>query len=403
VITDADRYDRQRRIKGWNQTALLGARVLVAGAGALGNELIKNLVLLGVGHLLVVDFDRIERSNLSRTVLFRDRDVGRAKAQVAVEAAASLNPDVALHALDGDLFYDVGLGFYRHCDLVVGGLDSLAARAQVGTSCALAGVPFLDGGMWALGGEVRWFMPGDGPCFECTLSDEDRDRAHERRSCTGFRDVDAEPGERRVPTTVSTAAVIGGLLAQETARYLCGWEVHAGQAAVYNGVAWTMHLTTLSRDLGCPYHEPYRDVIELQAGAADLTGAALLSQAREDLGDAAILELGRDFLLGFRCPSCDRSEAVNVPLGRVAADRARCPYCGATRAARIVAHLDGSEPYAGRPLAALGVPPGEVLAVRAGGGVALYELTADVRGVWVGGMDDGRQTMDDSGCVRGIG
>lgn len=386
---NADRYDRQRRIEGWDQAALLRSRVLVAGAGALGNELIKNLVLLGVGHLLVIDFDHIERSNLSRTVLFRDADVGRAKAQAAIEAAARLNPDVDLRAIDGDLFYDVGLGLYRHCDLVVGGLDNLAARSQVGVSCALADTPFLDGGMWALGGEARWFMPGEGPCFECTLSDADRARAHERRSCTGFRIEDAESvdGERHVPTTVSTAAVIGGLLAQETARYLCGWDVHEGQAAVYNGLTLTMHRTTLSRDPDCPYHHAYQDVIELDARATDLTGIAFLERAEADLGADAILELGRDFLLGFDCSNCGRAERVNAPVGRVDATRERCPHCGATREAHIISYLDGSEPHATRPLSALGVPLGEVLAARARdvkepGCLRLYELTGDVHDLW---------------------
>jgi adenylyltransferase/sulfurtransferase len=381
---DADRYDRQRRIDGWDQAALLRARVLVAGAGALGNELLKNLVLLGVGHLLVVDFDQIEHSNLSRTVLFRESDVGRAKARAAVEAAAHLNPDVNLRALEGDLFYDVGLGLYRHCDLVVGGLDNLAARSQVGVSCALAGVPFLDGGMWALGGEVRWFMADEGPCFDCTLSDADRERAHERRSCTGLRLEDADPYQRHVPTTVSTAAVIGGLLAQETARYLCGWDVHVGQAAVYNGLSLTMHRTTLSRDPDCPNHTPYRDVIELDAGAADLTGHALLERARADLGASAIVELGRDVLLDFHCPHCGRVEAVNAPLGRVDVERARCPHCEATREAHILSHLDDNTAEAERSLSALGVPPGEILAVRTEQAerLQLYELTADVNDLW---------------------
>ena len=382
---EADRYDRQQRIAGWDQAALARARVLVAGAGALGNELLKNLVLLGVGHLLVVDFDHIERSNLSRTVLFRDADVGRPKAQTAVEAAARLNPDVRLHALDGDLFYDLGLGFYRHCDLVVSGLDSLAARAQVGTSCALAGAPFLDGGMWALGGEVRWFLPGDGPCFECTLSDADRARAAERRSCTGLRTAEDTADGQPVPTTVTTAAVIGGLLAQETARCLCGWPVYAGEAAVYNGLALTMHRTALVRDPACPYHAPYRDVVELDERAAALTARALLRRAAADLGTPAgppILELGRDFLLAFHCPACGRREAVDAPLGRVDEARQACPHCAAPRRTEILSHLDGSEPAAGRPLAGLGVPPGEVLAVRSGPRLRLYELTGDVKAMW---------------------
>ncbi|MDX9956169.1 MAG: ThiF family adenylyltransferase, partial [Anaerolineae bacterium] len=207
----AERYDRQQRIAGWDQSALQRARVLVAGAGALGNEVLKNLALLGVGRLLVVDFDRIERSNLSRTALFTDADVGQPKATIAARAAARLNPDPVVRGIDGDLFFDVGLGLYRHANLVVGGLDNLGARVEVATSCALAGVPYLDGGMWALGGEVRWFVPGDGPCFACTLTPADWERAADRHSCTGLRlDVDADA--LHVPTTISTAAIIGGLL-----------------------------------------------------------------------------------------------------------------------------------------------------------------------------------------------
>lgn len=378
----ADRYDRQQRIDGWDQAALARARVLIAGAGAVGNELIKNLALLGVGHLLIVDFDRIEESNLSRTVLFENSDVGRAKAPVAAQAAARLNPELDVRYIDGDLFYDLGLGFYRHCDLVVGGLDSLAARSQVGLSCALAGIPFLDGGMWALGGEVRWFMAGDGPCFECTLSEEDRRRAYERRSCTGFRRQEFEPFERRVPTAVSTAAIIGGLLAQETSRYLCGWEVAAGQAAVYNGLTLTMHRTTLSRDPNCPYHQPYPDVIELDRRAAELTGRELLDRAAADLGGSPLLALGRDFLLGFDCPNCHRREPVAAFLNQVNEEQVTCPHCGAQRQPEIVSHLDDRSAYADRSLSELGVPPGEVLAVRMGAALKLYELSGDVADFW---------------------
>src|SRR5689334_17642368 len=102
---EANRYDRQERITGWDQAALRNAYVLVAGAGALGNELIKNLTLMGVGHLLIIDSDTIEPSNLSRTVLFRETDIGKPKAQTAAKAAALLNPEVDLRWIDGDLFF----------------------------------------------------------------------------------------------------------------------------------------------------------------------------------------------------------------------------------------------------------------------------------------------------------
>src|SRR6185436_1639963 len=82
-----DRYARHRLIEGWDQERLAAARVLVAGAGAIGNEVIKLLALLGVGNILIVDFDHIEISNLTRSMLFRDADIGKSKALVAAERA----------------------------------------------------------------------------------------------------------------------------------------------------------------------------------------------------------------------------------------------------------------------------------------------------------------------------
>ena len=79
LAAEEDRFARFRLISWWDQQRLERARVLVVGAGALGNEIIKNLALLGIGHLFVADRDRIEMSNLSRSVLFRRADCGRTK------------------------------------------------------------------------------------------------------------------------------------------------------------------------------------------------------------------------------------------------------------------------------------------------------------------------------------
>src|SRR3954470_15782936 len=86
-IDDADRYGRLRLIPWWRQERLASARVLVVGAGGGGDEVIKNLALLGVGTTLVIDLDDVEPSNLSRSVLFRVADGGRPKAEVAAERA----------------------------------------------------------------------------------------------------------------------------------------------------------------------------------------------------------------------------------------------------------------------------------------------------------------------------
>lgn len=102
------------------------ARVLVAGAGALGNEVIKDLALFGVGHIYVVDFDRIEVSNLTRSVLFREEDAfaHRYKAEVAAARAVEINPQIEVTPIVGNLFSEVGLGLYRSVDVIIGCLDS---------------------------------------------------------------------------------------------------------------------------------------------------------------------------------------------------------------------------------------------------------------------------------------
>ena len=82
-----DRYARHRLVDGWDQDKIARASVMVVGAGAIGNEVIKLLALYGVGHVLIVDFDTVELSNLSRSLLFREADIGRAKAVVAAERA----------------------------------------------------------------------------------------------------------------------------------------------------------------------------------------------------------------------------------------------------------------------------------------------------------------------------
>src|ERR1700730_6982349 len=99
VIDEDDRYNRLRLIPWWRQDRLQAANVLVVGAGALGNEVIKNLALLGVGHVPGIDVDTVEPSNLSRSVLFRAGDGGQPKALVAARRALEINPDVAFVSL----------------------------------------------------------------------------------------------------------------------------------------------------------------------------------------------------------------------------------------------------------------------------------------------------------------
>jgi adenylyltransferase/sulfurtransferase len=362
-MSGAERHDRQQRIPGWDQARLNAATVLIAGAGALGNEVMKNLALLGVGRLLIVDLDRIEPSNLSRTLLFREADIGRPKAIVAAEAVRQLNPDINVTALDGDLRFVLGLARLHTCSLALGCLDNQGARSFLSRMCLLAGVPLIDGAMWALGGEVRAFLDAEGPCFDCTLTADERTDLWLRYSCSsGFRAADtAAPAA----TTITTTAVIGGLLAQEAARMLLGQPVENGSALVYNGQTGRLHRAGLRRDPACPNHQPldWTTVQALPGAVEEVTAMTLLEYVAPQHTETAILELGRDLLLGFTCPACGRYELIGQPQGLLGSAAATCVHCGAQRRPQVTTTVGIRDPWADWPLARLGLQPGDLISV----------------------------------------
>src|SRR5262245_51402737 len=119
LLDDSDRYSRLRLIAWWDQEKLRAAKVLVVGAGAIGNEVLKNLALVGIGQVFVVDMDVIEDSNLARTILFRQTDRGQSKAFSAAKAIREINPDVRVTSIQGNVMTDVGLGLFRDADVVI--------------------------------------------------------------------------------------------------------------------------------------------------------------------------------------------------------------------------------------------------------------------------------------------
>ena len=169
-----DRYTRLTEL-GWNMDLLRRGTVLVVGAGALGNEIIKNLALAGVGNVLVVDLDVIESHNLTRSVLFRASDVGRRKAEVAALAAVDIEPRMNVRWFDAPFQTTLGLGALGNVDIVLGSLDNIQTRRDLNRACLLTNTPFIDGGLYFLDGDVRTFLPPFPVCFDCTLTQDERD------------------------------------------------------------------------------------------------------------------------------------------------------------------------------------------------------------------------------------
>lgn len=207
----------------WPQDRVEGLRVLVVGAGALGNEVLKNLGLLRVGWVTIMDFDRIEAHNLSRTVLFRTWDAahGRLKAEVAAERLVELHPEVRVQVLLGDVVTDLSLGLLSQVDVVIGCVDNRLARLYLNRLCWRAGKPWVDGGILNLSGQVSVYGPGCA-CYECGLTALAWKEIRTRLGCTDMARRYAAEGH--APTTPIAASIIGALQVQEAIKVALGME-----------------------------------------------------------------------------------------------------------------------------------------------------------------------------------
>jgi adenylyltransferase/sulfurtransferase len=375
AASTADRFDRFRLIGWWDQSRLAQAKVLVIGAGALGNEIVKNLALLGVGNVLIADLDRIENSNLSRSVLYREANNGQSKAEVAAVAAKAIYPGINVHFFHGDVIHDLGLGVFRWADVVLAGLDNREARLTINRHCWKVNRPWIDGAIEQIQGCARVFVP-DGPCYECTMSKIDWELLQRRRSCNLLTRAEMEGG--RTPTTPTISSVIAGVQCQEAIKLLHGLPTIAGKGWVFEGLGADSYLVEYQRKHDCYSHETLDEVISLPHTSEMLTVRELLNFARERLGPDAELEIVRDMLERLTCPQCGAVEELFTSLGRVRAERAFCPNCPGTRRNVVTFYrIRGTESFLDRTLAELGVPPFDILVARSGERMIGLELTAD--------------------------
>jgi molybdopterin/thiamine biosynthesis adenylyltransferase len=378
VDLEEDRYARLRLIPWWDQERLAAARVLVVGAGALGNELCKNLALLGVGRIMVVDMDSIEDTNLTRSVFFRHRDQGQPKAEVIARAVRDLNPDVRIEARVANVIHDLGQGVFRDMDIVFGGLDNREARVWINAVSWKLGKPWVDGAIEIVQGVARLFVPPDGPCYECTMSDMDYKLLSMRRSCALLTREDVVEG--KVPTTPTTASVIAGVQVQEAVKWLHrdrGLPLLAGRGFAFNGLTHDSYVVEYQRREDCPAHETLGEVLATGLSARTATARQVLELVRAQVSPGAVLEFDRELCTAFTCRQCQTRSEVFQALGRLSGKDAACPQCGEPRDAELTHAFDGSEDFLDRPLAALGVPIYDIVRGRDGMNAQHFVLDGD--------------------------
>ena len=336
-------------------------KCVLAGAGALGNEVARVLGLLGVGSVTLVDPDVVEASNLPRSIFFWSKNAaGQNKAAVVSDAASSLFPETRWTA-EGREIADLGFQKLAEASVIFSCVDSDAARLEIAYISTKLGIPVIDGGLGQQNyshGRVTYFAGRkEEACFGCML------RPRKRRELLETWDATVRPcfppgeGETELVSTPTMAGIIGSLQVEFGLRLM--FEAESGIPASSRSVELQIHPARQLQEFRiavsaeCPFHEPFHE-----------SGNGLHPLPRPEASFAELLgSTGSDAVL-LDWPICTEAKCSDCghdwkPMLRLATlRRKRCPMCGSAniREQEIVRSIGLESPWCNASPAALQLP-----------------------------------------------
>jgi molybdopterin/thiamine biosynthesis adenylyltransferase len=250
---DNDRFERSRRLGWFNLNIVKEMNVLVVGAGAIGNETVKNLVLSGFHKISLVDMDFVVKSNLNRCVFFSDEDAerNRMKAEVIKKKIKRLNPSVKVNSYISRIEH-LSDDFIPSFDVVLGCLDNISTRLHLNARCFHHQIPYIDGGTRGLIGKVQVVIPPKTSCLECGMNKTHEKVRNKRLSCTGKDVTFFEP---KLAADINTTSIISAVQTQETLKI-----VHKRYNSVirnmfyYDGNRNIAEVLEVPINPNCPHH-----------------------------------------------------------------------------------------------------------------------------------------------------
>ena len=238
--TQVERYARHlvlREVGGSGQNALLAAKVAVVGAGGLGGPAALYLAAAGVGHVTIIDDDRVDLSNLQRQVQFTTDDIGQPKARVLADRLMALNPDVVAGARIRRLDASNAGKLLHGVDVVLDGTDSFDTRFAVNAAALARSIPLVSGAVGRWNGQVGVFG-APGPCYRCFVPEA----PPEAETCAQVGVVGALTG------------IVGSLMAMEAIKLITGaGKALAGRLWLYDGLSGNSRVVKLARDARCEH------------------------------------------------------------------------------------------------------------------------------------------------------
>jgi molybdopterin/thiamine biosynthesis adenylyltransferase len=213
---DQDKYERSKRLGWFDVNKVKNTKLLVVGAGAIGNETCKNLVLSGYQHISLVDMDYVVNSNLNRCLFFSEEDAKqrRLKVEAIKEKILRLNPKVKLQIYKEKIetFSD---DFIPSHNIVLGCLDNIATRLHLNSHCYYHDVPYVDAATLGLTGKVQVVIPPKTSCLECSLNRTHKKMMNVRMSCTGKNITFFEP---KLAADINTTSIVSAVQVQEALK-----------------------------------------------------------------------------------------------------------------------------------------------------------------------------------------
>jgi molybdopterin/thiamine biosynthesis adenylyltransferase len=238
-----ERYARHiilREVGGAGQAKLLGARVLVVGAGGLGSPLILYLAAAGIGTIGVVDFDIVSLSNLQRQIAHGTKDIGRLKTDSAADAVAAINPETKLVSHSIRIEADNAAELISGYDIVADGSDNFVTRFLIADACYFSKRTLVSAAVTQFDGQLATYKAHEGeyPCYRCLFP--------------------APPPPEEAPNCSeagilgAAAGVMGALQALEVMKEIIGLDDSlAGRLLIYDALSTQFRNVKVPRDPQC--------------------------------------------------------------------------------------------------------------------------------------------------------
>ncbi len=236
------RYSRQMmlpEIDAAGQEALSEARVLIVGLGGLGSPVSMYLASAGAGHLVLVDFDKVDISNLQRQIVHTTPDIGRAKIDSAKEHLQAINPEIKIECIDHALETEELLREATKANVIVDASDNFQTRFALNEASVKTKTPLVSGAAIRFEGQVTVFDPRDetSPCYRCLYGDD----VATQETCTANGVI------------APLLGIIGSIQANETLKLIMGiGETLQGKLLLIDSLYMELNQAILRKDPACP-------------------------------------------------------------------------------------------------------------------------------------------------------